>query len=291
MKASIIIPVHNRREITLRSLRSLKEASLSSDFGIIVVDDGSTDGTAEAIAAEFPQVRVVVGDGELYWTGGIRSGMQQALLEGAGYLFWLNDDCLLLKGTLEQMLKYLCENPRTVCGTACFIREGGRPVQTAFRGRSPVSPDEEVTEVDGMSGYCVGMPASLCEEIGLPDAERMPHYGADNIYTLLAKRKGYRVVLLRSAKAILLDETPTPSIGQRARLSKESLGGFLVKTFFRKKSPYFLKGQYWYHRYKYGGVLGSVLFLLKVWNWVSIAAFHLAARLRPVRPSAPFQTS
>ncbi len=267
MNAAIIIPVHNRRETTLRCLRNLGPADLVPEFGIIVVDDGSTDGTGEAIAAEFPNVTVATGDGELYWTGAMVVGMKRALEAGASYLFWLNDDCLPERGALDRMLQFLRANPKTVCGASCFVDNLDQPVETAFHRRTRVKATDGVIEVEGLSGYCVGMPATLCEEIGLPNAERLPHYAADSIYTLLAHRRGFRIVLLADARVKLLDEKVVPTLGERARAWRDGRWTFVHRTFFQRKSPYFLKGQYWYHRYKYGFLLGSALFILKIFAW------------------------
>jgi len=63
-----IIPVHNRKEFTRNCLRSLQRQTVSDRLRIIVVDDGSEDGTDEMLAAEFPEVIVLRGDGNLFWT-------------------------------------------------------------------------------------------------------------------------------------------------------------------------------------------------------------------------------
>ncbi len=66
-KVELIIPVYNRREITLQALRSLRRIDDQGlNVHIIVVDDGSTDGTGEAIRRDFPEVQIVEGDGTLH---------------------------------------------------------------------------------------------------------------------------------------------------------------------------------------------------------------------------------
>lgn len=267
MSAAIVIPVHNRRETTLRCLRNLRDGSLAPDFIIIVVDDGSSDGTAMAIRAEFPEATLVSGDGELYWTGAIVRGMERAIASGVSHLFWLNDDCLPEPGALEKMLEFLRTNPKSICGASCYVHDLNRSVETGFLRRKPLKAVGGLTEAEGVCGYCVGMPVTLCREIGLPDAERMPHYAADVIYTMLAHQQGYRVVLLDAAKVRLLDEKTPPTFTERARAWHGGTPDFVRSTFFMRKSPFFLKGQYWYHRYKYGFLLGSLFFLMKVFAW------------------------
>jgi GT2 family glycosyltransferase len=279
MKAAIIIPVHNRREVTLRCLRHLKGLGLQENFRVVVVDDGSADGTSRAISAEFPEIVLLQGDGELYWTGAMLLGMQRSLKIDAKFLFWLNDDCLPEPGCLERMLEYLQMNPRSVCGASCFTEASLVPVKTAFRGRTDFSAfGNSVTEVQGLSGYCVGIPAQLCSEVGLPNAKRLPHYAGDTIYTLRAYRKGYRVVLLADAKACLLDKHDQSGFKERALASRDGRGEFIRKTFFEKKSMYYLRGQYWYHSYKYGFPVGAIYFLCKLLRWSFLTGRYAGQR-------------
>ena len=55
---AVIIPVHNRRETTLACLRRLTADGVPAWSRIVVVDDGSTDGTGEAVRVEFPDVEI-----------------------------------------------------------------------------------------------------------------------------------------------------------------------------------------------------------------------------------------
>ncbi|MFP3345185.1 glycosyltransferase, partial [Halomonas sp. SIMBA_159] len=85
-----IIPVHNRKNITLKCLETLKQCGDLDRYYTIVVDDGSTDGTSEAITNLYPEVTILTGDGNLWWTGAIRKGMEYAYERGAEYFIWLN---------------------------------------------------------------------------------------------------------------------------------------------------------------------------------------------------------
>ena len=67
---------HNRRELTLRALRTVVDQTLSAacHLHICVVDDGSTDRTAECVRAVFPDVVLLRGTSDLYWASGTRYG-------------------------------------------------------------------------------------------------------------------------------------------------------------------------------------------------------------------------
>jgi GT2 family glycosyltransferase len=279
MKSCVIIPVHNRKAVTLRCLRHLHTTGLPADTGIIVVDDGSKDGTAEAVTAGFPDIKLIFGNGELYWTGGVRAGMQCALEINAHYLFWLNDDCLPDPECFFVMQDFLQKNPRSISGAICFREGESEPIRTGFRDRFTVRPSlSTVTDVHGLSGYCVGMPAQLCREIGLPDARHLPHYGADSIYTLLGHRRGFRVVILPNARAYLIDNHEQPDLKKRAMEFKDDRFQFIRTTFFRRKSKYYLTGQYWYHLYKYSFPVGPFLFLCKLIQWLLLTMRYVGQK-------------
>jgi GT2 family glycosyltransferase len=99
----VIIPVHNRKEFTRDCLNSLQRQTVSG-HQIIVVDDGSTDGTKEMLANEFPDVVVLPGNGNLFWTAAINLGVKRALTLGAEYILTLNNDTVASGNFIEQML-------------------------------------------------------------------------------------------------------------------------------------------------------------------------------------------
>ena len=104
--AYIIIPVHNRKALTLACLENLKINSNLQKYQVIVVDDGSSDRTSEEVVANYPEVIILKGDGNLWWTGAIKKGMEYAYEHGAEYLIWLNDDCLVESHTFDDLVSF-----------------------------------------------------------------------------------------------------------------------------------------------------------------------------------------
>ena len=99
----VVIPVFNRRQYTRDCLLSLRQQT-RNDFRVVVVDDGSTDGTAQMLAEEFPEVEVVPGSGQLFWTAGVNAGIRRALALHATCVMTMNNDVLALPDFMAQML-------------------------------------------------------------------------------------------------------------------------------------------------------------------------------------------
>jgi GT2 family glycosyltransferase len=266
-----IIPVHNRKDTTLICLEHLKECGYLQSYKIVVVDDGSTDGTAEAIGKLYPEVIVLPGNGNLWWTGAIALGMEYACKEKAKYIFWLNDDCLPDSNTLPLMVEFMETHPNTLVAPSCYIPKYDcqSPVHNGFQGRKSFAANPgEVISVEGMSGWCVGMPASVFPKIGPPNVRKFPHYAGDDMYTLKATRSGYSAFLLGDAKAYLIGPVH-PKLDFRKYFRPHSTPiETLENLFWSKRSPYRLPTQFFRHTERYGLVLGIPIFSIKLISWL-----------------------
>lgn len=96
MRVAALYTCFNRKEKTLSSLSHLYQAKNQSpqkiELSVYLTDDNSSDGTAEAIASEFPEVNILKGNGELYWAGGMRNSWNKALAGDYDAYLLLNDD-------------------------------------------------------------------------------------------------------------------------------------------------------------------------------------------------------
>ena len=266
---TIIIPVHNRRDTTLACLRHLLATGDLGRCNVIVVDDGSNDGTTEAVSAEFPEVEILHGDGNLWWTGAIAFGMQRASAAGAEVICWLNDDCLPAPGTLDALFEAAVVDPGQVVAPACFNADTNEPVPNAFAGRNRITAKlGETLPADGLSGFCVALPRAVWTRIGLPDPVRFPHYFGDNAYTLSAARAGFPVRVLGSLRADLTAFHAPPTlraIAERARSWRDQR----TRVFESPKSPYRLRTLYAYQRLKYGWIIGTAIAGMRSTGWLA----------------------
>ncbi|HLP04849.1 MAG TPA: glycosyltransferase family 2 protein [Paludibacter sp.] len=109
-KIAILLTCHNRKGKTINCLKSLYKAAGFSNasirFDIFLVDDGSTDGTSEEIAALYPDINLIKGSGNLFWAGGMRLAWETALSRNEDYdaFLLLNDDVVLMENFLQSLL-------------------------------------------------------------------------------------------------------------------------------------------------------------------------------------------
>ena len=107
LKIWAILTSHNRRQTTLECLRRLEVAARFAgvDLKAVLVDDGSSDGTADAVRTNFDWVRVIHGDGNLFWCRGMHRGFAEALKEEAAAYLWVNDDTHVVESAIARIIE------------------------------------------------------------------------------------------------------------------------------------------------------------------------------------------
>ena len=222
-KVGVAIAVHNSRDQTKNCLDSL----LRSDYcnlHIVVVDDGSSDGTWEMLKRDYPSVIVLRGDGNLWWTRANNWAIKHCITHGCDYIALLNPDVLVEPETLH----ILCEHSRALSDAIVSpivldrdqpnrIWEAGHDWEPLFKwfplfwiskykykhgtaiAKLPKEPYPTVSVV-GRGGL---IPRKAFETLGLFDEKHLPHYGADMDMALRAWRAKYPMYIVPKAKAYL----------------------------------------------------------------------------------------
>lgn len=284
MKPWIVIPAHNRRELTLACLRQLAARGELEKHSVLVVDDGSMDDTGAAVSREFPGVGILRGGGDLWWTGAIAAGMAHAFARGATAVCWLNDDCLPEAGTLATIAEYAAAHLGQIVAPVCVADSTNEPVTTAFIGRRALATSEApALPVDGVSGFCVWVSREIWSRTGLPDATRFPHYYGDTAYMLQARRAGCHAALLTSCRARLMHYVPRSTNVRDFVARAPDRRASWPATFVSPRSPFRLATQFHYLRLRYGVWLGTALALARSARW---QAAWCAARLTSPQPLA-----
>ena len=123
----IIVPIHNRKKFTRQCLLSLIKQT-NKNFLIIIIDDGSTDGSGEMINNEFPEVIVLNGDGNLWWTKATNLGVKYALEQDAEFILTLNNDTILNEDYIEKMIYWVERKKDALLGSFAFDFRTKKPI-------------------------------------------------------------------------------------------------------------------------------------------------------------------
>lgn len=142
---AVLLTCHNRKEKTLQCLGNLyAQQGLEEDYTIEVflVDDGSTDGTADAIQFQFPKVTIIPGDGNLYWNRGMYKAWETAAnTKRFDYYLWLNDDTFLFKNAIISSLNLDYSNAVIVGTTHSSLNQKPTYGGTSSETKSIIRPN------------------------------------------------------------------------------------------------------------------------------------------------------
>ncbi len=246
----VIMPVRNRREVTRSCLEALRAQSYQP-LTVVVVDDGSSDGTSEMVRRQFPEVVLLRGDGDLWWTRATNLGVGWVLGQGdpGDWLLTLNDDTSFGPTFVAALVRTALAHPGALVGAVSVddrstpvVLDGGVRIKWATAKHTIVGlgrPYAEVrreqgspVEVNALPGRGMLVPLEALRRVGLFDQERLPHYAADYEFSIRAGRAGYR--LLVDYGAVLVNRLP-----ERPYAQEEGVPGLgmLMRQLTSRRSP------------------------------------------------------
>jgi GT2 family glycosyltransferase len=198
---AVLITCHNRKEKTIACLESLFKCDLPTGYSLTVflVDDGSTDGTADKVAADFPDVQLIRGSGTLYWNRGMYLAWKTAASKYPfDFYLWLNDDSVLFTSALVELLSCdeLTNGKTLVCGAFSSTKTG----KFTYGGRTlkglVVLPNGLVQSCSVINGNCVLVNKTIFDVVGFLDPI-YPHAIGDHDYGLRVLKNGLGAVTTR----------------------------------------------------------------------------------------------
>ena len=245
-RIAVLMTCHNRKVQTIGCLDRLFTQLLQqgNTLSVYLVDDGCTDGTAEAVASSYPVVRILRGDGSLFWNGGMRVAFAEAMRSDFDYYLWLNDDTHLYPTALDTLLEAsakLEQDGKNVIlvGSTCDPVSGSWTYGGMQRHRSwreiaflPVQPQPDALRAsDTMNGNCILIPRAIAKQVGNLDAA-FRHGMGDFDYGLRARAKGFEIYAaagyagtcaVNPARGTCLDRTASLSVRWRNLVSAKVL--------------------------------------------------------------------
>lgn len=201
-QVSIVIPVYNKIAYTLACLASLAQHAASTPFEVIVVDDCSSDDTAERLA-DVDGLTLVRNAQNLGFVGSCNAGAAAARGE---YVLFLNNDTVVTPGWLEALLRCFAEQPDAGLVGAKLVYPDGRLQEAGgivFRDGSgwnfgrfddPADPRYNFRrQADYCSGAAIVLRRSLFEQLGGFDQRYAPAYYEDTDLAFAVRAAGLKV--------------------------------------------------------------------------------------------------
>lgn len=233
----VLVTCFNRKDKTLDCLRYLAESAgqCSIQMRGVLVDDGSSDGTAEAIQAAFPWMVVLRGVGNLYWNRGMHMAMAHGMrhLPSDAYL-WLNDDTNLDPHALVVLLEtadtlaarygrsglVVGSTRDPITGELTYGGSVGVSKLRRFSYRKVFDPQQAVP-CQAINGNVVLIPAAVAADVGNLDPV-FEHAMGDTDYGLRALRRHWPVVVAPGfvgtcSKNPVAGSFQDPALGRAAR--------------------------------------------------------------------------
>ncbi|HSH31497.1 MAG TPA: glycosyltransferase family 2 protein [Candidatus Saccharimonadales bacterium] len=252
-KVSIVTPVHNGVKYTLKFLQSVKSVRYPN-LEVIIVDDGSSDNSANIIAKRFPEAVILKGDGSLWWSGATNLGVEHAINNGSSFVFTVNNDVQLTPSCIQSLVELAHHHPKALIGSMICNMQAAEAVwffgATFDQSRGDLAHHtgsakdfKGMVKSDWLTGMGVLVPTQAFADTGLYDAKNFPQYLGDADFSLRAKKVGYQL-LVTATSVIYADTTSSWMTRQHQRPTL----AFIPQLFFSTKSPANVVMRYKFYR-------------------------------------------
>ncbi len=204
IRIAVLMACYNRKNKTLNCLSALYNQTDINDvrLSVYLLDDGCTDGTGDAARNHYPDVRILQGTGNIYWSAGMRIAFREATKEDYDYYLWLNDDTDFFPDTVRKLVDtsiLLTERE----GKEVIVAGSTRDRQTGthtYGGRirpkwwQPLTfkllePTDKPRRCITMNGNCVLVPREVAKKVGVISSA-FTQMAGDFDYGLRARRLG-----------------------------------------------------------------------------------------------------
>jgi GT2 family glycosyltransferase len=209
----VLAPVHDRRALTERFVRCLL-AQRDKGFHLVLVDDGSSDGTADAVRALLPSATILRGNGSWWWAGSLqraRRWLRDQPAHPDDLVLLANDDTTFEPDFLGAARAAMRREPRSLLLAQPTSLLGGEStglgIEVNWR-RLSFKPTHRQEDIDCFPTRGLFLTRRAFEELGGFHTILLPHYLSDYEYTIRASRRGFALRTDPSVR-LAMDETTT----------------------------------------------------------------------------------
>lgn len=251
---AVLVVFHENVQQTLASIRS---ASLLEypDFEILAIDDASTDGCAAAVEADYPNVRVLHTDRDLWCNGSFNYGIRDCVRRGVEYMLLLNNDNVIAPEALRRLMATERRQHPCVVGSVVVSLSSADTISYAgkmmnwstgqptslYAGAQLSSLPCGPLRVDSMGFQGVVIPRQVFDAVGPIDDLTFKHYFGDTDFYLRAAEFGFPIMI--DCQSVVSEDLST-----KGRNGPEpTLRGF-VASLFTLRSTNHVPSRYRFYR-------------------------------------------
>lgn len=248
----IITAVHNRFNTTKQFVTYLKNQTYK-DYTLVLVDDGSTDGTANMVMEELPNSVILTGDGNLWWGGGLHMAykyLRTLKLTSEDIVFICNDDIDIKEDFLEIGVDLITKHPGYIIQGKGINGITGK-VEDGASFRNPITAEGYKAkfgeEADCGATRALFIKGDVYIKIGGMHPILLPHYCSDVEYAIRAVRKGYPCVTYEELEYVNHPEETglEKSVNLKQTFSKSYMNNPIYKfNFIILVTPWYLLPAY-----------------------------------------------
>lgn len=250
-KIFVLIPVFNRIQFTKRCLSSL-ENQTHKNYHVILIDDGSTDGTAKYFRRKYPDWTLIKGAGNWWWTRSMYEGVKEALSKShkGDFILTMNNDCFFKSNYLSNIVKTSLDNKRSIVGS--LILDAKLPSRVIDAGvrinwkkgliygvakmvankASFFRKKDIIDRLDTLPGKGSLIPVEVLKKIGNFNYKSLPHYVGDYEFFCRAKKSGFKPIVSTKSKLYNFAKQTGSSHVRKGRASYKEI----THLFFGRKS-------------------------------------------------------
>jgi GT2 family glycosyltransferase len=292
---AILIPVFNGLKYTQQCVRDIYESlaripAENPPFSTVVIDDGSSDGTAEWIKNNYPQIHLLRGDGSLWWSGSINKGIEYALntLHTSHILLWNNDispDPDFFGVVLETIknqenfplacsMVYFKDRPDMLISTGGYFNRRNGALGLYNYNKKESDASLENLKIDWFGGMGTLIRADIFESVGFFDAVGFPQYHGDSDFGVRATGAGYSIHLVRGMK--IWNDTGNSGIHRSMKLRDFVHSFTSIKSNYNIHKDLLFYGKHTASCWAYSSLVKKyAIYLASFLKWKSLAFFGI----------------
>jgi N-acetylglucosaminyl-diphospho-decaprenol L-rhamnosyltransferase len=215
---SIILVCWNNKAYLDPCLKSLYDSGMKNTFDVVVVDNGSTDGSQQMLEEKYREIKIIQNTGNV----GLGKASNQGIEATNGkYVLLLNNDTIVNGSSFDEMVDFLDQNPKAGAVGGKLLNSDGT-VQACYNyfstlkeeffvatrlgelirpGYPAIMNAEEVISVEWLGSACLMLRRSALDEVGLLDEEYFI-YGDEADLQYRLKKAGWHIYYLPHATTI-----------------------------------------------------------------------------------------